>query len=111
MLGEGVRLPLRVTATLDGRTGQLDVDTAALSLGLNDVPVDRRIDPAGAWWFSPDADMSLVRDTIVDDGVPTTRLPEHIIFDGLELGDGVATVRRDFDIREGLGQTAYLRSL
>jgi hypothetical protein len=99
----GQQADVTVTATVDGEASAVTLDTRAIARGLREMPPDGdRIDLAGEWTcaggpFRADGTADGDR-TPGGGGAAATRVPGHIIFDGLTPEDGVATLRRSFDL-------------
>lgn len=98
LVGEGRRAEVTVSARAHDRFGTVTVDTASLPLGLADMPLDGRIDLAGRWLFRagrhPRQSVSQFSESVQT----TARVPGHLVYDGLEADDGVATLARLFDL-------------
>ena len=99
----------RVTiATGDGPTAaEVVVDTRHVSRGLRELPpASERLDLGGAWSFrgGPFAGHEGHADG------PTTRVPGHVIYDGLVPEDGVATFQRTVEVpATWTGRAVFLR--
>ena len=100
----------RVTiATGDGPTAaEVVVDTRHVSRGLRELPpASERLDLSGAWSFhgGPFAGHAGAAD-----GSTTTRVPGHVIYDGLVPEDGVATFQRTVEVpTTWAGRAVFLR--
>ena len=96
-------------ATGSGRLAtELTVDTRHLARGLRELPpAAERLDMGGAWTFTGGPFRG---HDAVDPAAATTRVPGHVIYDGLVPEGGVATFHRAFDVPESWsGRAVFLR--
>jgi len=91
-----------------GRTTELTVDTRHLARGLRELPPQSdRLDLGGPWAFTAGPFRGSGSTT---PGAATTRVPGHIIYDGLVPEAGVATFHRPFDVPDSWsGAAVFLR--
>jgi hypothetical protein len=89
-------------------TATVTVDTRQLARGLRELPPpDRRLDLAGGWGFR--GGPFHTGDEAAGD-LPTARVPGHVIYDSLVPDDGVATLRRAFELpADWAGSAVFLR--
>ena len=107
-LGEGLALGRhgRVTiATGDGpAAAEVVVDTRHVARGLRELPPpSERLDLGGAWSFHGGPFAGHGRPA---DEAASTRVPGHVIYDGLVPEDGVATFQRTVAAARGRGRAA-----
>ncbi len=100
-LAPGPDAELEITARIGGQTVRQRVSTRRLALGLRELPPESdRLDVAGDWAFRAgpfdDADSASTSAGGSAAGEVRTRVPGHVIFDGLVPRDGVATMERRF---------------
>ncbi len=97
--------------TISTGTGSLatamTVDTRLLARGLRELPpAADRLDLTGEWGFAGGP----FRGHDAASGRAPTRVPGHVIYDGLVPEDGVATFHRTFDLPESWsGRAVFLR--
>ncbi|MEA2606705.1 MAG: evolved beta-galactosidase subunit alpha, partial [Chloroflexota bacterium] len=113
-LPRGREAELAITARVGGREVKRVVDTRHLARGLRELPPEAdRLDLGGDWAFHPGpyaGAPTVAAAAAAGDGQVTTRVPGHIIFDGLVPDDGVATFQRTFDVPEAWSSRAvFLR--
>ncbi|HEY7968409.1 MAG TPA: glycoside hydrolase family 2 TIM barrel-domain containing protein [Candidatus Limnocylindrales bacterium] len=110
-LGEGLprgRHGMVTIATGRGPVAtEITVDTRRLARGLREVPPSAdRLDLNGEWGFAG----GLFRGHDAATGRQPTRVPGHVIYDGLVPDDGVATFHRTFEVPESWnGRAVFLR--
>ena len=96
-------------ATGDGQvTAEVVVDTHHVSRGLRELPPpSERVDLGGAWSFRGGAFAGHEGPV---PGSTTTRVPGHVIYDGLVPEDGVATFQRTVELpATWAGHAVFLR--
>ncbi|HEX3427426.1 MAG TPA: hypothetical protein VHS36_01360, partial [Candidatus Limnocylindrales bacterium] len=98
---------LSIQAGADAGSATLAVDTRHLALGLRELPpAADRLDLAGEWGFAGGS----FRGDEATGGTTPTRVPGHVIYDGLVPIDGVATFHRTIEIPQSwLGRAVFLR--
>lgn len=86
---------------------EITVDTRQLARGLRELPPPAdRLDLNGEWGFAGGP----FRGHDARSGRSLTRVPGHIVYDGLVPDDGVATFHRTFDVPESWsGRAVFLR--
>ncbi|MCB9992791.1 MAG: hypothetical protein H6873_03940 [Hyphomicrobiaceae bacterium] len=99
-LPQGQHAELLITAVADGPTAACSINTRSLARGLRELPAeDDRMDLAGDWRFLPGRmpDPSAAEWT----SAAKTRVPGHVVFDGLIPDEGVATLRKELQVPSG----------
>ena len=93
-LALGQHATVTIAAGFDASRTEVTVDTRTLSRGLRELPPrSNRLDLSGSWRFTPGPFAGPPRDDAAE-----TRVPGHIIFDGLVPEHGVGTFHRGVDI-------------
>jgi beta-galactosidase len=106
----GQNTELTISARVGAREVEQTVDTRQVARGLRELPPEAdRLDLGGDWAFGPGPYASAPAAVAAGDQV-TTRVPGHVIFDGLVPDDGVATFQRAFEVPEAWSSRAvFLR--
>jgi beta-galactosidase len=98
---------LSVVTGTGSLAAQCSLDTRHVARGLRELPpVSARIDLGGRWEFSG----GTFQGERPLRGTTTTRVPGHVIYDGLVPEDGVATLQRAFEVPASWsGRAVFLR--
>lgn len=92
----GQRGELTIATGSGAQATEQSVDTRHLVRGLRELPLESdRLDLAGAWGFTGGPFRG---PGSTGAGAATTRVPGHVIYDGLVPTDGVATFHRPFEV-------------